>query len=103
MLTDQWQTNDVDLTSYIRTPGQYEVELRQTSAQGELDVRDAVAVIAGTEAPRLITELNRPQAWNINRTDQVADDLNGRTALRLAVRTKGNNPWKGGLYIRGGE
>jgi len=99
-LTNQWQTIDVDLTPYVRAPGQYEVAFRKTGGRAGLEVRSAVAVMAGTEAPRLITKLTRPHAWNINRTAQVTPDPKGRTGLRVVARTKGNDPWKGTLRIR---
>jgi len=100
-LTDQWQTIDIDLTPHVRAPGQYEVEFRRTGGRAALEVREAVAVIGGTEAPRLITKLARPHAWNINRTAQVTLDPKGQTGLRVMARTKGSDPWRGALHIRG--
>ena len=102
-LTTQWQTLDIDLSPYISAPGQYEVELRQTGDSGSLDVQEALAIMAGTESPHLITQLNRPHAWNINRTAQVTTGPQGKTALRIQVRTTGGSPWKGSLYIRGSK
>ena len=162
-LTEEWRTVEVDLTQYIRVPGQYQVELRKTGgAAGEkgsggesggagggaaqqtagagqsggaaqqpagagagggadgaagLEVRRAVVVIAGTEAPRLISPLNREgaggpgaeasgttaegaTAWIIRRTDQVTPDAKGKTALRLTVRLTGAGSWDGDLVIR---
>jgi hypothetical protein len=74
-------------------------------------------VIAGTEAPRLISPLNREgaggpsaeasgthaegaTAWIIRRTDQVTPDAKGRTALRLTLRLTGAGSWEGDLVIR---
>ena len=145
-LTEEWRTVEVDLTPYIRVPGQYQVELRKTGgAAGEkgsggesggagggaaqqpagagqsggagIEVRRAVVVIAGTEAPRLISPLNREgaggpsaeasgtnaegaTAWIIRRTDQVTPDAKGRTALRLTLRLTGAGSWEGDLVIR---
>jgi hypothetical protein len=164
-LTEEWRTVEVDLTPYIRAPGQYQVELRKTGgaaggAAGEkgsggesggagekgsggegggaggaaqqpagagqssgaaggagIEVRRAVVVIAGTEAPRLISPLNREgaggpgaeasgthaegaTAWIIRRTDQVTPDAKGKTALRLTVRLTGAGSWEGDLVIR---
>ena len=164
-LTEEWRTVEVDLTPYIRVPGQYQVELRKTGgaaggAAGEkgsggesggagekgsggegggaggaaqqpagagqssgaaggagIEVRRAVVVIAGTEAPRLISPLNREgaggpgaeasgtraegaTAWIIRRTDQVTPDAKGRTALRLTLRLTGAGSWDGDLLIR---
>jgi len=100
-LTNQWQTIDVDLTPYVRAPGQYEVEFRKTGGRAAFEVRKAVAVMAGTEAPRLITKLARLHAWNLNRTAQVTAGAKGQTGLRVVARTKGTDPWRGMLYIRG--
>jgi hypothetical protein len=120
-LTEEWRTVEVDLTPYIRVPGQYQVELRKTGGEGGgaagLEVRRAVVVIAGTEAPRLISPLNREgaggpgaeasgtnaegaTAWIIRRTDQVTPDAKGRTALRLTLRLTGAGSWEGDLVIR---
>lgn len=119
-LTEEWRTVEVDLTQYIRVPGQYQVELRKTGGEGGgagIEVRRAVVVIAGTEAPRLISPLNREgaggpgaeasgtnaegaTAWIIRRTDQVTPDAKGRTALRLTLRLTGAGSWEGDLVIR---
>ena len=102
-LTSDWQTIDIDLTRYIRTPGQYEVELRRTGGQGVLEVRRAAVLMAGRQAPRLIAKLERPHVWNINRTAQVTAGPKGQTALRIMARTKGSDTWQGGLHIRRAE
>lgn len=102
-LTAQWQILDIDLTSYIPSPGQYELEFRQTGGSGTLEVQDALVVMAGTESSHLIAKLNRSHAWNINRTAQVTTGPRGRTALRVKVRATGDSPWKGALYIRGSD
>lgn len=99
-LTTQWQTLDIDLSPYILAPGQYEVAFRQTGASGTLAVQNAMIVMAGTESPHLITPLNRPHAWNINRTAQVATGPQGKTALRVKLKARGNSPWQGDLVIR---
>jgi hypothetical protein len=88
MLTEQWQTIDLDLSTWITAPGQYEVELRTTGGQGSPEVQKAMVVIAGTEAPRLITQTKRLYAWILSRTDQVTDDAQPQTTLRLRVRNK---------------
>ena len=100
LLTDRWQTIDVDLTPYIRAPGQYEVTFRRLGGSGDLAVRRAVAVMAGTEAPHLIAKLDRPHTWNVNRTAQVTADPKGRTVLRIVARTGRTDPWRGALYVR---
>lgn len=87
-LTEVWQTIDLDLSPYIPLPGQYEVELRTSGGQGKPEVQNMTVVVAGTEAPRLITPAKQPCAWILSRTDQVTEDAQGRTTLRLQVRTK---------------
>lgn len=99
-LIGEWQTIDIDLTPYIQSPGQYEVALRKTGGQAALEVREAVVLMGGTEAARLISKLDRPLAWNINRTAQVTADPKGTTVLRLVVRMTGGRDWEGGLHIR---
>ena len=59
--------------------------------------------MARTAAPRLIGKLNRPFAWNLNRTAQVTPDAKGKTALRITVRTRGGRDWHRGMYIRRGD
>jgi alpha-L-fucosidase len=102
-LTGQWQTVDIDLTPIVRQPGQYEVEFLRTGGDGTLEVQRAVVEMAGTEAPRLITRLDRPLAWNINRTAQVTPDRKGRTVFRVVIRSLGPKPWQGQLRIRWGH
>ncbi len=99
-LTKQWETIDIDLTLYIRTPGQYEVEFKTDENTANLEISNAVVVMAGTEAPRLIRALDRPHAWNINRTAQVTEDSKGATILRIVARLKENQIWKGQVLIR---
>ena len=91
-LTDKWQTIDVDLTKHIRDVGQFEVEVRPAK---DVEVKRAVVVMAEAEAPRLITKLDRPHAWNINRTAVVVDGIQGRTILRLEAKGA-----KAEVYIR---
>ncbi len=99
-LTKKWQTIDVDLTPYVQSPGQYEVELRKTGGKANLKARKAVVLMAGTEAPRLISQLERPLTWNINRTAQVTPDAKGATTFRVTVRTASGRDWQGRLFIR---
>ncbi|MEA3365749.1 MAG: hypothetical protein U9Q79_08940, partial [Candidatus Hydrogenedentes bacterium] len=99
-LTHDWQSVEVDLTPYIPRPGQYAVELRKTGGSGGLDVKDVVPLIAGTEAPRLLTPLDRSNAWQFRRTDQVIEGEEGRTTLRLTVRLTGNGAWHGDMVVK---
>jgi len=96
----EWLALDIDLTPHIPKPGQYEVRFRQPWASPILKIKDAVVVMAGTEAPRLITALDRPLRWNINRTAQVTSDKQGRTTLRIVARLVGDGIWDGELVIR---
>ena len=101
-LTEEWQSIDIDLTSHVQRPGQYEVELRKMGGRATLEARDVVVLMAGTAAPRLIGKLNRPFAWNVNRTAQVTPDEKGKTALRITVRGRAGRDWHGKMYIRRG-
>ncbi len=100
-VSEEWQSLDIDLTPYIQTPGQYEVELRGTSGRADLVVREAVPVMGGNEVQRLIHKLDRPFAWNINRTAQVTPDAKGSTVLRITLRKTDGKNWEGQLLIRG--
>jgi alpha-L-fucosidase len=100
-LTDQWQTLDIDLTPWIKKPGQYIVELRQSSGQGYPDMQKVVVVMDGTESPRLIEDiLDQPCAWYISRTDQVVGNPKAQTLLRLTIRNKAGATGTGRLFIR---
>lgn len=96
----EWQTVEVDLTPVIRQPGEYCVEIRRTEGDASLETGDVTLLIAGAEAPRLITPLDRANAWQIRRTDQVTGDEKGHTGLRLRVRRAGGNAWTGDMMVR---
>lgn len=97
LLTNTWQTMDVDLTKQIRDTGQYEVEIRPT---GEIELKDVLVLLAEAEAPRLITKLDRPNAWNINRTAAVTSGPRGRTSLRLVAKSAGSGTQESWVYLR---
>jgi hypothetical protein len=97
LLTNTWQTIDVDLTKHIPHVGQYEVEIRPVEG---IELSRVVVVMAGTEAPRLITKLDRPNAWNINRTAAVTSAPRGHTSLRLVAKSAGNGSRRSWLYVR---
>lgn len=101
--SENWQTVEIDLTPAIQRPGQYTVELRKTGGSGALEVKDAVPLIAGTEAPRLLTSLDQPNAWQLRRTDQVIEGERGRTTLRMTLRITGNGAWHGDMVVRAME
>ncbi len=96
----EWQTVEIDLTQHIITPGQYEVELLKNAGEVALEVSEALPVMAGTKAPRLISPLDRPNAWLIRRTDQVTTGEKGRTTLQLTARLAGVGDWEGQLQLR---
>jgi hypothetical protein len=101
-VTGAWQTVEVDLTPVIRTPGEYVVEIQKTGGDATLDVAETTLLIAGVEAPRLITRLETGFAWRIRRTDQVTNDAKGRTSLRLRIRSQAGSEWRGEMIVRGG-
>jgi len=100
--TPEWQTVEVDLTRAVRRPGEYIVEIRGNTGDAVLETADAVLLVAGVEAARLVTPLERPNAWRIRRTDQVTEDAHGHTALRLRLRYTGGTAWKGEMVVLGG-
>ncbi|MCC6142285.1 MAG: alpha-L-fucosidase, partial [Candidatus Hydrogenedentes bacterium] len=81
-----WQTVEVDLTQAIRLPGEYHIEIRPQDDSAIPETKDAVPLIAGTEAQRLLTQGHAPNTWILQRTDMVTDDAKGVTALRLRIR-----------------
>jgi alpha-L-fucosidase len=87
----EWQTVEIDLTPVITEPGEYRIEIRPEEGGASLETAGAVIVIAGVEAPRLIAPLDAPNAWLVQRTDQVTSDEKGRTTLRLCVRGDANS------------
>jgi alpha-L-fucosidase len=97
LLTTTWKTIDVDLTEQISDVGQYEVEIKPIEG---ITLKSVIAVMAETEAPRLITKLDRPYAWNINRTAAVTDGPEGRTALRVVAKSTGDGFRECRIYIR---
>ena len=99
-ISSEWQTVEVDLTPEIRTPGEYVLELRRTEGDAVIETDAAGLLIAGVEAPRLITPLDRAHAWLVRRTDQVTEDERGSTVLRLRARSSGGTTWKGDLLLR---
>ncbi|HOH51354.1 MAG TPA: alpha-L-fucosidase, partial [Candidatus Hydrogenedentes bacterium] len=98
---DQWQGVEADLTSVIPRPGEYRLEIVRTSGDGELETEAAMLLIAGVEAPRLVTPGSAPNTWLVRRTDQVTDDEKGKTVLRLRLRRVGGE-WTGKIRIRPG-
>jgi hypothetical protein len=98
-VSPDWQTVDVDLSPAIRKPGEYVVEILRTEGEATLETAEIMLLIAGTESPRLITPLERSNAWLIRRTDQVTDDEKGCTILRMKVRHTGGAAWKGEMRL----
>lgn len=88
-LGPEWREIEVDLTEAIPVPGEYLVEIRQTSGSARVETKDATPLIAGVEAPRLLESTKRGNVWLLRRTDQVTRDEKGRTALRLRARING--------------
>ncbi len=99
-LTDQGTTVAVNLTKHITDVGQYEAEVEPAAG---IEFKKVVVVMAETETPRLITKLDRPNAWNINRTAAVADGPKGRTLLRVVAKSTGGESRTGEVYIRKAE
>lgn len=96
----EWQTVEIDLTPVITEPGEYRVEIRPEEGGASLETAEAVLVIAGVEAPRLISPVDAPNAWLVQRTDQVTNDEKGRTTLRLRVRKTGEDQHLGEMRVR---
>lgn len=95
-----WQTVEVDLTPLIREPGQYRLQIRKTAGDAVLETGAPTLIVAGAEAPRLVSPLQEPDTWIIRRTDQVTADAKGRTTFRLRVRLAHGTSWAGQMLLK---
>ncbi len=101
--TTTWIPIEIPLTARIQTPGEYEIELRTKDEKAAVKVKNAVILMGGTEAPRLIRSLGRGNAWRISRTDQVTPDEHGVTLLRLELRVRGGEETPVEFFVRPAE
>jgi len=99
-LSQDWRSVEIDLTPAIRKPGEYIIEIQQADRGGTLETANAMLLIADVEAPRHITPLDLPNAWRIQRTDQVTDDEKGVTTLRLQARCLGSGNCETDMGVR---
>ena len=86
VFTGKMETHDIDLTPFIKAPGQYEVSIAQHPWVGNLEITSAVMVMAGVEEPRKIEQL---QGYNyrITRTAAIVEGSELSTSvLRLEGR-----------------
>ena len=95
-----WQTVEVNLTPAIKRPGEYRIEIQKKTGNAVLETSDVMLLIAGVEAPRLITPLEQPNTWRIQRTDQVTNDDKGHTGIRLKLRITNGDEWQGEIRVR---
>jgi alpha-L-fucosidase len=96
----EWETVEIDLSPAIMEPGEYRIEICPEESGASLETAEAVLIIAGVEAPRLIAPLDAPNAWLVQRTDQVTNDEKGRTTLRLRVRKTSEEQRLGEMRVR---
>lgn len=89
----------VDLSAHIPQPGQYEVRIEKTDGSGDFRVDKAVLLYEGEEAtPELLTRLEAPNTFNVNRTAQVTQETSSK--LRLELVPEGSADCQGRVLIR---
>lgn len=88
----------LDLSSYITTPGQYEVKFDQAGSKNGLIINDPELLFENERAAAgFLTKVNS-NTFNINRTQQVTRESSSLLKIKIAVSdTKDQN---GSIYIR---
>ncbi|MHB8968898.1 MAG: alpha-L-fucosidase [Pirellulaceae bacterium] len=89
----------LDLSPFIPEPGQYEVKFEQTGGQNPLQILKTVLLYEGEEAtPGLLTVLDAPHSFNVNRMAQVTQETS--SALRVDLSAAGGSDCQGTVWIR---
>ena len=96
---DGGATWNIDLSSHIPVAGQYEVEFKKTSGRDHLEIESAMLILEGQETPGFATRLDRPNAFNVNRT-AAPTGMKRSTILRVIIRGKDKNDCAGEIRIR---
>ena len=94
-----WTTLTIDLSPFIRQAGQYEVEFRKTQGDSSLDIQSAILVLEGVQTPGFARALDRPNAFNVNRTAAPTGRKNS-TVLKVVARSTTAPGCAGKVMIR---
>ncbi|MHB0958708.1 MAG: alpha-L-fucosidase [Pirellulaceae bacterium] len=89
----------LDLSPFIRKPGQFEVKFEQTGGQHSFRITATTLLYEGEVAtPGLLTPLAVPNAFNVNRTAQVTNET--RSVLKVELSAKDGSDCAGAVWIR---
>lgn len=89
----------VDLSPFIPEPGQYEVKFEQTGGRHPLQILKAELLYEGAAAtPGLLTRLDTPHAFNVNRTGQVTNETS--SVLKVEISAVGGTDCQGTVWVR---
>ncbi len=84
-----WAELDFDLSPFVTRVGQYEVEFHRTDGEARLELEGVTLLLEGLAAPQALSELERPNAFNVSRSQVVTSDREGHTRLRVRARLGG--------------
>lgn len=91
-------TLTLDLSPFIRKPGQFEVKFEQTVGQHSFRISATTLLYEGEVAtPGLLTPL-APNTFNVNRTAQVTTET--RSELKVELTAKDGSDCAGAIWIR---
>lgn len=89
----------LDLSPFIREPGQYEVRFVQTGGGDLFQIAQATLLYEGAQAtPGLLTRLAAPNTFNVNRTAQVTAETS--STLQVVITADGGVDCEGTVQIR---
>lgn len=92
-------TLTLDLSPFIRQPGQFEVKFEQTGGQQLFELRNATLFFEGEPAtPSLLTRLGTGHGFNVNRTAQVTSETS--SVLTVEIAAVGGTDCQGEVWVR---
>lgn len=75
---------EIDLSPFIPRPGQYEVQFERSDGHATFEIEKIELFYEGERAtPSLLTQLDEPNRFNVNRTAQITDET--RSTLRVVL------------------
>jgi hypothetical protein len=96
---DGHATLTLDLSPFIREPGQFEVKFEQTGGQHSFRITATTLLYEGEVAtPGMLTPLAAPNTFNVNRTAQVTTET--RSALKVELTAVDGSDCAGTVWIR---
>ena len=98
-IQSKWRTVDIDLSSHVPEPMQYEVVFKQTGGANDVEIGSVVLVLDGIEVAGFAEPLDRPRTYNINIT-ATPSRKKGSILLRTRLRGSGGNDTRGQVLIK---